>query len=69
MIATTDLFFAAFLKLKGYELKDFELVAKGKGKFRFVISREDYKNMKLEFVNSDISKIKQNIEEIKDLLY
>ena len=67
--STTDLFFAAFLKFKGFELKDFEVIAKGRGRYKFKISKEDYKQMKLEFIASDISKIKQNMEEIKDLLY
>ena len=67
--STTDLFFAAFLKFKGFEIEDYEVISKGKGRYKFRISPDDYKKMKLEFVSSDISKIKQIIEEIKDLLY
>lgn len=66
---TTDLFFAAFLKFKGFEIYDFEVISKGRGRYKFNISKEDYKQMKLEFISSDISKIKQIMEEIKDLLY
>ncbi len=66
---TTDLFFAAFLKLKGYALEDFDVISKGKGKFKFKISTEDYKKMKLEFLHSDISMLKQIIEELKDLVW
>jgi hypothetical protein len=66
---TTDLFFAAFLKMKGYELQDFEVISKGRGKFKFKISDEDYKKMKLEFLKSDISRLKQIIEELKDLVW
>jgi len=66
---TTDLFFAAFLKLNGYEIEDFEVVARGKGRYKFKISQEEYKQKKLEFVRSDTSKIKQIIEELKDLVY
>ena len=69
MKTTTDLFFAAFLKKEGYALADFVVVGNRRGKFRFTISDEDYKNMKVKFINSDISKIKQIIEELKDLMY
>ena len=66
---TTDLFFAAYLKVKGFTLVDYTLLSRGKGKFFFDISDEDYKKNKLDFIASDISKIKQSIEELKDLLY
>lgn len=66
---TTDLFFAAYLKLKGFELSDYTVLSRGKGRYIFNISEEDYKKQKLEFSNSDISKIKQNCESLKDLLY
>ena len=66
---TTDLFFAAFLKLKGYELGDFQVIGRGKGKYKFNISDEDMKKLKLEFSQSDISKIKQIIETLKDMVW
>lgn len=66
---TTDIWFAAFLKFKGYELANYEVITRGKGRYKFKISSEDYKKEKLEFIKSDISKIKQVMEEIKDLLY
>jgi hypothetical protein len=66
---TTDIWFASFLKLKGYKLVDFTLIGKGKGKYKFDISSVDWKKEKMEFIVSDISKIKQHMEELKDLLY
>lgn len=66
---TSDLFFAAFLKLKGYEIEDFQVIAKGKGRYKFKMSPEEYKQMKLEFVRGDLSKVKQIIEELKDLVW
>lgn len=66
---TTDIWFAAFLKFKCYELSDYAVISRGKGKYKFKISSEDYKREKLEFIKHDISKIKQVMEEIKDLLY
>lgn len=69
MKETTDLFFAAFLKFKGYEISDYQVLSRGKAKYKFDISDDEYKKLKLEFIKSDISKIKQIMEELKDLAY
>lgn len=66
---TSDLFFAAFLKLKGYEIEDFQVISKGRGKYKFKMTEDEYKKQKIEFVKSDISKVKQHIEELKDLVW
>jgi len=66
---STDLWFSAFLKLKGYQLIDFEVVGRGKGKFVFEISEQDWKKERIAFFASDTSRLKQAIEELKDLLY
>jgi hypothetical protein len=66
---TSDIFFAAFLRLKGYAVKDFEVISRGRGRFIFDISENDWKQRKLEFLQSDINKIKLHQEELKDLLY
>ena len=67
METTTDLWFAAFLKHKGYKLINYTVIQRGKVKFVFEIGANDYKLRKLDFVNNEISKIKQIIEELKDL--
>ena len=69
MNTTTDLWFASFLKLKGYELSNFEIISKGKGRYIFKISVEDWKKMKMEFISNDISKLKQIMQELKDLVF
>lgn len=69
MNSTTDLWFAAFLKLKGIELHTFEVLSRGKGKYTFAISNEDWKKMKMDFMRHDISRLKQIMQELKDLLY
>lgn len=66
---TTDLFFAAYLVVKGFKVVDFIKVMPRKGKFIFEIKDEEYKTLKLDFTQSEVSKIKQTIEELKDLLY
>lgn len=66
---TTDLWFAAFLIHKGHTLSDYTVVSRGKGEFCFDVSDAEWKKLKLEFNNSDLSKIKQVIEQLKDLCY
>lgn len=65
----TDLWFASYLKCKGYELVDFELLHRGKGVYIFDIEEEEYKKMRIEFFKSDISKIKQIQESLKDMAF
>ncbi len=69
MKRVTDLWFASYLKCKGYELVDFELKQRGKGVYIFEISEEDYKKLRLDFFKSDISNIKQIMEALKDMAY
>lgn len=69
MKVTSDLWFTAFLRLKGFEVKDFEVVSKHKGRYHFDITDEEWKKLKFEFVNHDASKIKQFFSELRDLLY
>jgi len=66
---TTDIWFAAYLKFRGYDLHDYEVIRPGKSKFILSISPDDWKAMKLEFMRHDISKLKQIMEELKDLSY
>lgn len=66
---TTDIWFSAFLKMKGYPVVNFDVLPKSKGRFHFNIQDEDWKKMKLEFDASDISKIKMNQIALKDMLH
>jgi len=65
----TDLWFATFLRMKGFELADFELIHRGKGVYIFDIDDETYRKLRLEFFKSDISKAKQTMESLKDMAY
>lgn len=67
MYVTTDLWFASFLKLKGYELSDYEVIKRGKANFMFSISDDDCKKLKLEFMKDYISEVKQTYEQLKDM--
>lgn len=66
---TTDLWFSAFLMLNGHKPVKHEVVHRGKAKFYFNLSAQDWSQLRLEFLNSDISKVKQLIEQLKDTAY
>lgn len=70
MKVTTDLWFASYImSVKGIPLQNYEITQPRRGKFMFAVSDEDWKKLKLEFHNSDISKCKHGQEKLKDLLY
>ena len=66
---STDVWFCSYLMSLGYQVKSFDKLSQGKGKFHFEISDEEWKRLKLDFNNSDIIKIKSFISQLKDLLY
>ena len=69
MYKTTDLWFAAYLKHDGVPLHDFEYKERGRVVYIFKLEADQVKKYRMSFLNSDISKIKQQIEELKDLAY
>jgi len=66
---TSDVWFTAFLMSKGYKIKDYEVINRGKVKCKFEITDVDWQKLKLEFNNSDIIKFKSYIDQIKDLAF
>ena len=66
---TTDLWFASFLIFKKFKLSAYNVISRGKGEFFFQMTEEEWKKMKLEFNSSDLSVIKQTIDQLKDLCY
>ena len=71
MQTTKDLWLAGFLQSKGYTVINYSILDPKKklAEFNFNISDEDWKTLKLEFYNSEVSKVKWNIEKLKDLCY
>lgn len=67
MKGVTDLYFAAYLIISGYIVKDYQNVTERRLKFFFEIDDDKYKEMRIAFASSEASKIKQTIEELKDL--
>lgn len=69
MKTSQDVWFISFLKINGHEIAHYEVIARGKVKCSFDISDEEWKELKLEFNKSEISKYKSIIESIKDLSF
>ena len=69
VMKTTDIWFASYLQFKGFQLIDFEVISRGRGKYDFKISPEQWKNEKLAYSNSETSRIKTNFTGLKDLLF
>lgn len=69
MKVSQDVWFISFLKIKGHEIHHYDVIARGKVKCYFEIPDEDWKELKLEFNKSEISKYKSIIESIKDLSF
>ena len=70
--STRDIWFAVFLRMKGFEVKNFEVIkkgTKGTGRFFFDISDEEWRSLKIECQNSDIQSIKAHMTSLKDMLY
>lgn len=68
-MSTTDVWFSAFLQDKGYKLTKFDVITRGKGRYYFDISEEEWRKMKIAFNNSDLMKYKYLIESLKDLVF
>ena len=66
---TTDIWFASYLKFKGFELQDFEVLHRGKGKYKFAITEDEWKQLKLEFSTSETNAIKSFHLSLKDMTY
>jgi len=69
IMETTDIWFASYLKFKGYVLEDFEVLHRGKGKYKFDITEEQWKTLKLEFSTSETNAIKSFHLSLKDMTY
>lgn len=66
---TTDIWFAAFLMIKGEKIADYKVISRGKVSCSFQLTDEQWQKYKLEFNNSDYIKFKSFTDQIKDLGY
>lgn len=69
MKSTTDIWIAAFCLLKGHELRRFEVSDSKRVRYFFDLTEEEWQRLRIEFSNSELSKYKIAIEQVKDLAY
>jgi uncharacterized protein YicC (UPF0701 family) len=66
---SSDVWFCAFLISKGHKIKAYSVIGRGKVNCEFKLSQDEWRQLKLEYNNSEISNYKMIIEKIKDLAY
>lgn len=69
MKSTSDVWFMAFLMSKGYKIEKYSVIMRGKIRADFTFTDDQWKDLKLEFQNSELVKFKSYIEQLKDLSY
>ena len=69
MKETTDVWFAAYLVSQGHPIISYDVIHRGKVKCKFQVTEEQWRGYKTEFMQSELSKFKGIIEQIKDLGY
>ena len=70
MKQSTDIWFCAFLMSKGHSIKNFNKTGnRARVVCFFEIEEETWKELKLEFNNSQLVKFKGLLEQVKDLAF
>jgi hypothetical protein len=68
-VKSSDVWFCAFLIHKGHKVKDYETIGRGKIRCEFDVDAKEWKILKLEYNNSEVSEYKMIIDKLKDLAY
>lgn len=69
MMATKNIKFCAYLKLKGINPIEVNKLGKGKAEYVYNITESDWNKHQVEFNNSPFVDYANNLESIKDLAY
>ena len=70
MKRTTDMFMAAWLGVeKGIEFDDYNRLDRRRVEYLYEITDEQWKKLKMGFYKSIVSKVKVEIERLKDVKY
>lgn len=69
MKSSTDIWFCAFLRFKGFPLDSYDLVGKNKVRCNFKLPEAEWQQLKTEFNNSVFIIYKLQVEGIKDLAF
>ena len=67
--STSDLSLAAFLLMRGLELKDAQRISSGKFKFLFNDPENKGKKLAVDFVNSEFCEFDNQVRNLKKLIY
>lgn len=67
--SSTDIWFCAYLQLNGVKLNNYQVIGKGKVRCFFDLSDDEWQKHRVNFNNSDLSKYKILVEQIKDLAF
>ena len=66
---STDIWFCAYLQLQGIKLAKYDVEGRGKVRCYYDVTDDEWKQLRLDFNNSDVSRYKTAVESIKDLAY
>lgn len=69
MKGTTDIWFGMFLLQEGHTVEDYAVVKKGKGRYYFDLTEQEWKDAKIAFSKSGINELKMHNMTLKDFLY
>lgn len=67
--SSTDVFFSAYILSKNIKLAKYEVIDRGRVRCYFDLTEDQWKQLKIDFNNSEISDVKQYIAKIKDLAF
>lgn len=70
MRCITDIWFASYLiEFKQIPLSKYKVLGKNKLGFYFELDDTQWSTLRLEYVSSDLSRLRQTQDRLKDLLY
>lgn len=69
MKTTTDIWFASYLLSLGHLIRDFEVIGRHKGRYKFKLDDEAWKAAKINYISSEVKKLEEIHKQLKDLLY
>ena len=69
IVKTKNIKFCAFLKIKGINPVEVNIISRGKAEYCFEIDPKEWEKWKVEFNKSDFLDYANNLESIKDLAY
>jgi len=66
---TKNIKFVAYLRFKGYEISKVERIARGKARYHFELTENEWLHLKLQFDKSQECKYAQCLDAVVDLAH